>query len=76
MSSPSVTITLKNFFDISDLVPQHLAPESNAKLEALRDVLSRRAPDVAWPAALAFPPGHRGATGAIGCVSLVSSSRV
>jgi hypothetical protein len=53
MSSPSVTITLKDFFDVSDLTPQHLAAlESNAKLTSLRDVLSRRAPDVTWPAAL------------------------
>lgn len=53
MSIPSVTITLKNFSDVSDLAPQRLAAlESNAKITSLRDTLSRRAPGVAWSAAL------------------------
>jgi hypothetical protein len=53
MSSPSVSITLKNFFDGFDVAPERLAAlESNAELDALRGVIAKKAPDVTWPAAL------------------------
>ena len=53
MSSVSVGLSLRDFFDWSELTPERLLPlESMKKIASLREVLTRSVPNATWPVAL------------------------